>query len=412
VLEKLGVALPETSDPSVLERFSAALQFDGTNDSLQMNSLVARLDDTSLSAQGVVSHFAAPRISLAARADAVDVDRYLPPRKEQGAESETERASDATQSARPAQEPDLGALRSLALDARLEVGGLKVRNVKAYDIRIDLNIHDGSLVVSPLSLALYGGQFEGRATLDANGPDAVWTGAGSLKGLDTRPLLHDLLGKDVLSGTAAVDCNLSGSGLTVGDVKKSVCGNVAFSLSDGSVIGVDVAKMIRDGLNQVTGEDADGGETGDFEYSRLSASATLKNGHLENDDLELDSPLVEASGAGWADLPGNTTDYKAMVTVVGSLDGLEGEILETVQGVPLPLHVNGVLDQPSVGLDKDAVGKLLVTAGVSTGLDILVDGLLGDGDSSLDEDAAYDSDEYVDQDNSGGDQESLLDVLF
>lgn len=416
LLEKLGATLPETSDPSVLQRLSTEMHFAGTGDSLQLNSLTARLDDTTLSVQGAVTGFASPNISLAVQVDDIDADRYLPRRAKSESESEPDarQGVDEPESARSEPEPDLSALRDLTLDARLEVGGLKVQNVKASDIRINVGVRDGVLGVSPLSLSLYGGRFEGQATLDANGPEAAWTGQGSLRGLNTRPLLHALLGRDVLSGTASVDYDLTGSGLTVGDVKRSVCGNVAFSLSDGAVVGVDVARMIRDGLNQVTGEDAEDGETGDFEYSRLSASATLQNGHLVNDDLEFDSPLVEATGAGWADLPGNATDYKAMVTVVGSLDGLEGELLETVQDVPLPLHVKGKLDRPSVGLDMEAVGKLFVTAGVGAGLDIIADGLLGeDSDDSLsDEDASSDSDEDIDRDNAGDGQDSLLDVLF
>ena len=414
LLGKLGTTLAETSDPSVLERLSTEMQFAGTGDSLQLKSLTARLDDTTLSAQGAVTDFASPNITLAVQVDDIDADRYLPRRTESESESEARQGADDSESVRPEQEPDLSALRDLTLDARLDVGGLKVRNVKASDIRLDVSVHDGVLGVSPLSLTLYGGQFEGRATLDANGPVAAWAGQASLQGLDALPLLHDLLGRDVLSGTASVDCNLTGSGLTAGSMKESVCGHAALSVTDGAVVGVNVAKMIRDGLNRTTGNDAKDGETGDFEYTRLSASAKLKNGHLVNDDLEFESPLVEASGAGWADLPGNATDYKAMVTVVGSLDGLEGELLETVQGIPLPLHVKGALDQPSVGLDMDAVGKLFVTAGVGAGLDILVDGLLGDDpdDSSLDEDAASDSDEYVDRDTFGDGQDSLLDDLF
>ncbi|WP_319583538.1 AsmA family protein [uncultured Pseudodesulfovibrio sp.] len=414
LLDKLGITLPETSDPSVLERLSAEIQFIGTSDSLQLNSLTAKIDDTTMSVQGAVINFHAPKISLAMQVDGIDLDRYLPPPAEsEPASGVVQRAADS-KPARPEQEPDLSALRDLTLDARMAVGGLKVRNVKASDIRIAVNVHDGVLCVSALSLSLYGGRFEGRATLDANGQDVSWAGQGSLQGLNTLPLLHDLLGRDVLSGAASVDFNLTGSGLTAESVKKSVCGNAALSVTDGAVVGVDVAKMIRDGLNQATGDDAEDGEPGDFEYSRLSASATLKNGHLVNDDLELDSTLVEASGAGWADLPGNSTDYKAMVTVVGSLDGLEGELLETVQGVPLPLHVQGKLDQPLVGLDTEAVGKLFVTAGVNAGLDILVDGLLGDApdDSSLDGDEDSESDEYVDRDTSGEGRDSLLDVLF
>ncbi|GKT30241.1 AsmA family protein, partial [Aduncisulcus paluster] len=144
-----------------------------------------------------------------------------------------------------------------------------------------------------------------QTRLDANSETPLWSGSGTLQKLDTRSLLHDLLGKEMISGTASVD------------------GTAAFAVTEGAVLGVDVAKMIRDSWNKIMGTDEEGDETGNFNFSSLEASATLKNGHIINNDLLFDSPLVESTGAGWADLPDDRIDYKAMVTVVGSLDGLE-----------------------------------------------------------------------------------------
>ena len=403
LLSELGMALPDMADPNALERFSAQLGFDGTDDSIELGRLDVNLDDTVVSARGAVSDFAAPKISIAIHADDIDADRYLPPAAGTEAAASSGGA-EGLESGEAGQEPDLKALRTLALDAKVEVDRLKVKNVRASDLLVELKAEDGILAVAPLSAALYGGRFEGRAGLDASGDAATWEGEGSLRDLEIGPLLQDFQGKKMLSGVASLEYALSGKGLTSADVKQSVSGNVGFAVSEGAVIGVDVAKMIRDGWNQIMGADVDGEEAGDFDFSRLSASAALRNGHIVNNDLLFDSPLVEASGEGWADLPKNTVNYKAMVTVVGALDGLEGEILDTVKDVPFPLLVNGQLDQPSIGLDMAAMGQLLVTAGVSAGIDLLTEGLLGDDDSSN-----ADDDEDADEDTE---EVNLLEGLF
>lgn len=409
VLDKLGLACPETSDPSVLQRFSATLRFAGTDDSVDVQLLTVKLDDTTLSAHAEVDHFAAPRIGVAARVDSIDMDRYLPPRRK-SEPNDSEAPSTASSPSAAQQEPDLSALRHLALNARLDVQRLKVMNITAQNIRLEASAHDGVLTLSPLSLHLDEGLFEGRARLDATGRIPVWSAKGALQNLKLRPLLHDLLGKDVLSGVASADYELGGSGLTPENMKKSVCGDVSFAVRNGSVIGLDVAGMIRNGWNTLMGTDEQGTATDDFAFSSLTASALLQNGHLVNDDLAFDSPLVKASGAGWADLPENTTDYKAMVTVVGSLDGLEGEILETIRDAPLPLRVQGALDQPSIGLNMEAMAETFVAAGVETGLDILTDSLLEslDEESSAEKVSADAPDEYSDEDGAF----DLLDDLF
>ncbi|WP_319765070.1 AsmA family protein [Maridesulfovibrio sp.] len=408
LITKFGAKIPEMSDSDALKRFSAEMQFDGTDNSAELKSLTVKLDDSTLTAEAKVVNYAAPQISINAMVDAFDADRYLPSQAKSESENKPEQETAAPDSAQPVKEPNLDALRNLILDARLKIGSFKVQKVQATDILIDVDAHDGVLAVNP-SFNLYDGQFEAQTRLDANGEIPRWSGSGKLQKLDTRSLLHDLLGKDLISGTALVEYNLSGSGLTPDGVKKTVSGTAAFAVTEGAVLGVDVAKMIRDSWNKIMGADEEGDETGNFNFSSLEASATLKNGHIINNDLLFDSQLVESTGAGWADLPDGRIDYKAMVTVVGSLDGLEGEILDTVKDIPLPLRVKGKLNDPSIGLDEDAMTKLLVTAGISLGLDTLADSLLGDmdkDDSHADEAGTDASDDYDD------DSDDLFGDLF
>ncbi|WP_415713876.1 AsmA family protein [Maridesulfovibrio sp.] len=395
LMDKLGVKVSDMSDSNALKGFSAETQFDGTDNSAELKSLTVKLDGSTLTAEGQVVNFTSPQISINAEVDSFDADRYLPPQSKSESGNKPGQNTEASDSAQPATEPSLDVLRNLILNARLRIGRFKVNKIQATDIQIDVDAHDGVLAVAP-SFNLYDGQFEAQTRLDANNETPIWSGSGSLQKLDIRSLLHDLLGKDVISGSASVEYDLSGSGLTPDGVKKTVCGSASFAVTEGAVLGVDVAKMIRDSWNKIMRADEEGNETGNFNFSSLEASAKVKNGHIINNDLLFDSPLVEANGAGWADLPAEKVDYKAMITVVGSLDGLEGEILDTVKDIPLPLRVKGNLRAPSIGLDEEVMAQLLVTAGISVGLDTLADSLLGnpdDDESSDDEDGINNSDD-------------------
>jgi len=411
LMRDLGVEPPETADPQALESCSAEIRFKGTSASATLEECRIALDGATITAHGSVDDFTAPIISIAAAADDIDVDRYLPPASDPAAVPAQAEASPDPASgdeASPAEpEPDLSALRGLTLNASVEIGSLKAMNVKASDIEIGVVAEGGVLEVSPVALNLYDGRYEGECSLDASEDVAAWAGKGVLRGVRSSGLLSDLLKKDLLKGVVAVDYDLHGTGLTPGGIKRTVSGTASFSVSDGSVIGVDVAKMIRDAWNQIKGTSVTGEEPGDFDFDEVSGSATLANGHIVNKDLSMVSPLVEASGAGWADLSKNTADYAATVTVVGSLEGLEGVIVEAVRDIPLPVYVRGRLDRPDIGLDVKAMSQVLVAGVVEAGLSGIADALLGEDEGSSSDDV-----DAEDAEGSGDAATNLIDGLF
>jgi AsmA protein len=102
-----------------------------------------------------------------------------------------------------------------------------------------------------------------------------------------------------------------------------------------------------------------GDEPAKTDFAELLGSATLTDGHIVNKDLLMKSPLLRVTGQGWADLPKNATDYTATVTVVGTLEGQDGESIEDLKGLPLPVNVKGSLNDPSISLDLKAMGEAL-----------------------------------------------------
>ncbi|MGE4195282.1 MAG: AsmA family protein [Pseudodesulfovibrio sp.] len=358
LMKELGMEAPATADPKVLEALSADLKVNGSDTAVSLENLTVKLDDTTLTAEGSVKNFDKPALSLTANVDAIDADRYLPPKS---AKSENEAGQETAPAAKeePAQEPDLAALRDLDLKAKLTVGKLKVMNLTITEILAQLTARNGVLTAKPLSLKLYDGGFNGQGVLNVTGPVAAWAKSGALTDVQAQGLITDLMGKDMLHGTTNAKYDLKGTGLTPDNIKKSISGTASFAFTDGAVMGVNVAKMLRDGWNKLKGKPAGKDEPAKTDFAELLGSATLTNGYIENKDLLMKSPLLRVTGKGWADLPRNTTDYTAVVTVVGTLEGQDGASLEDLKGLPLPIYVKGDLNDPSIGLDMKAMGEAL-----------------------------------------------------
>ncbi|XXJ18430.1 AsmA family protein [Desulfovibrio caledoniensis] len=378
LMKQLGMTPPETSDPKVLENLTADLKVNGSDTMATLESLTVKLDQTMITAEGAVRNFKKPAVTVNVNVDDIDADRYLPPKSE----SKTAPAQPAasTQSA-PAEEPDLSALKDLDLKARLTVGKLKAVNLTITDILAEITARNGLITADPVSLKLYDGEYTAKGTLDANKPVAAWTETGQLKSVQAGPLIKDLAGKEHLNGTANARYDLTGAGLTPDNIKRSVSGTASFAFTDGAINGVNVAKMLRDGWSRLKGQPVSGDEPAKTDFAELLGSATLTNGHIVNKDLLMKSPLLRVTGQGWADLPQNTTDYTATVTVVGTLEGQDGKSIEDLKGLPLPVNVKGSLDNPSISLDIKAMAEALFKGTFKQGAkgveETLKKGLLG-----------------------------------
>lgn len=385
LMREIGMEPIETADPAALEAVSADIRLNGTDTSVALEKMTVKLDGATVDAEGSVTDFAKPAIRLALNVDDIDADRYLPPKAEESGQAAETPAEPAAR--KPAQEPDLSALKELDLGARLTVGKLKVMNLTITEILAELTAKNGVLAAKPVSLKLYGGAYEAEGKLDANPRLATWSEKGRVTDVQAGPLLKDLTGKAHLDGAGVAEYDLHGFGLTPDNIKRSITGTASFAFTDGAVSGVNVAKMIRDGWNTLKGKSAGPDEPEKTDFAELLGSATLHEGHIVNKDLLMKSPLLRLTGEGWANLPGNNTDYLATATVVGTLKGQDGESMDDLTGLPLPVRVKGDLNQPDISLDMAAMGKALFGDSIKKGTKAIEDSLrktiLG-GDSKTD----------------------------
>ena len=89
---------------------------------------------------------------------------------------------------------------------------------------------------------------------DARGTEPKISLNEKLSGIQAGPLLKDLQGEERLTGTGDVSAKVTAVGAGADAIKKTLNGNVAFSFTNGAVLGINIARMIREGMAKLKAE--------------------------------------------------------------------------------------------------------------------------------------------------------------
>ena len=360
MIATLGQAVPATTDPKALTSARADLAFTAGPSSAKLTKLNLGLDETTFSGTGSVRNFARPAVAFTLSGDAIDADRYLPPKTEAGskptaASAPTKKNSSKSSSGQVAVPLPVEQLRTLDLKGRITLGKLKINNLNLSDLLVNMVAKNGLITMDPVSTSLYQGGFKGKTVLDVRGRAPKITITETLTGMQVGPLLADMTGKDTLTGTTRSTATLHTSGLTPDAMKANLSGKLSFGFENGSIKGINIPKMLRDGVTRFQGGTPDPSEVNETDFSSLTGSAVITKGVVDNRDLLMMSPLMRVNGEGKVNLPAENLDYLLKATVVKSLKGQKGEPLAELAGLTAPIRITGTFDKPKFGLDMAAL---------------------------------------------------------
>lgn len=340
----------ETTDPTALTRASGALDFSYAGKALKLDPLKIVLDDSQLTGHVHVPDPSGPVVRTRLTLDRIDLDRYMPPAA----------AEPAAEAAKPADKAAAGdpfaALRTLDFVGEFKIGQLKVANARMSNVTSKVVAKNGILKVDPAAADLYEGKFSGKVTLDASGKKPKLATTQQLTGIQVGPLLADVAGEDRLVGQGEFQADISLTGLSEAEIRRTLNGTSRFAFRDGAVKGVNIAQIIREASRQLGlgGDTAATGTPGQTDFTELSGSLTMTNGVIRNRDLSAKSPLIRVEGKGEVDLPQNTIDYVVVAELVKSLQGQGGAGRDELSGIPIPVRVSGPLTGPSYRPDLEA----------------------------------------------------------
>ncbi|WMC12272.1 AsmA family protein [Oceanimonas pelagia] len=256
-------------------------------------------------------------------------------------------------------EPDLSVLKSLDVQGRLAADRLKVQGMEMDELRLDIRVHQGKASAEQVSARLYDGSLNGQASLNANPSPARFALQTELTGVDGYRLLNAAAGMDSLEGRATVQLDVTGRGLSGQAIKESLAGTSRVEFADGALRGVNIAAMIRRGYAQVKGQPLpDDNEPQKTDFSALTADFAIEKGKVSTDNLRLASPLLRVRGEGETSLLNESLDVLLNTAIVGTLKGQDGETLDELKNITVPVRISGSYKEPRYSLDMQRVFDL------------------------------------------------------
>jgi len=349
LMKALDMALPEGLHEDALRTASARMALSAAGDTLQVTELEIRLDDTRATGALRAAGGEIPEAELQLSADQIELDRYMPP----PADDTQTAGSAATGSASedPVASLPLESLRGVRGDAAIDVGRMSLQGLDATAVELRATLDDGLLVLERLGADLAEGSLALGARLDGRTQTPKAALDLRLDGVRSAPLLEALAGSARVSGNLDGSVELETRGATTDDWIAALNGGLVTTFSDGAIEGINVAQRLRVAMARIKGKAIDeAAQARRTDFSRLHFVASVRDGVVHSDELDLRAPLLRVGGEGRVDLPAQTIDYVARVLVTGTLKGQGGGGLAELKGLEIPLQIRGPLAGPSISL--------------------------------------------------------------
>lgn len=365
LMASLGQAdsLPDTGDPKALTAISASLQVSGSDQEIQLSGLEVALDDSTLRGSASVRQFDTPIVDFNFHLDRIDADHYMASSEEGESESvQGDEDPAAALAETNSTEVDLSALKDLNIKGDIRADELIYSSLSFTKAHIGVNVSQGTATLAPTSLHLYDGKLEGkivaRSHSDASQQSILIQ--QSLSQLELEPITVALTGEKKATGTGDLQINLRGLGATVGDIRRSLDGNLSFSFLDGSVIGIDIVEAVQQAYALAKGQPsqlANALEAKQTSFASLSASGKVNRGVLRTEDLAMKSPKMQLLGKGDIDLAKETINLDNEVALLKSVTDAEGQRMDEIRGQSIPIKIRGSFSDPEVKVRVDEALK-------------------------------------------------------
>jgi AsmA protein len=347
LMADLDQAFPvATSDPDALDRVALKANLKGDQQRLSVSDGILNLDESTLKFSLNASDFSRPNLAFDLNLDQINLDRYLPPKSEQ--------QSAPAEKPAPKKATDYEPLRKLILDGRMKISQLVVSKAKIRDLLVQIKAKNGIFNLDPLQLAMYQGNVSGKGNLNVQTNTPQSSLSLNVEKIQIRPLLKDVLEKDILEGVTNAQLKLAMSGDDAAMIKKTLNGNGQVRFNDGAIIGIDLAGMVRN-VKSAFALGQKPAQRPRTDFAELTAPFNIKQGLVHTPQTILKSPLIRVIAAGDANLVKETLDFRVEPKVVGTIKG-QGDT-EQRSGLMVPVLVSGTFSKPRFAPDLAGMAK-------------------------------------------------------
>lgn len=250
---------------------------------------------------------------------------------------------------------DFSALRNFSLNANVQAGGVKAKQISMGKTLLRARLQHGRLSADVVDADFYQGKANIEVIIDTAGEAPTLEKRVLMKNIQVEPFLRDALGEDRFSGTGNLNVAVSTRGGNERQMVSNLQGSGHLMLTDGSIKGINIADMVRN-VQAAFKPVKNGAQKTDF--AELGGNFTIAQGVLSNQDLAMKAPLLRLAGAGQINLPMQTIRYRLTPQIVDTMQGQGGK---TKGGLGVPVLIEGPLDNPSYRPDLEGMVQDAIT---------------------------------------------------
>ena len=352
--------VPAVSKDKINSTITSEVSYDLAKQKLNLDSLQSTVNDLELGGQLSFIQQAVPVIRYNLKGNVWDLTPYLTSTNEQTDKAVTNEKS--KQAAGAEVEPDLSILKELDIKGDLTIAGLLYEDIRIGKITNNLTVKNGKASLNPLNAQLYDGSLNINAWVDEKGGENQYKATTTLKNVVLMELLKDAAKVDLLSGTANLNLVTDGKGLTATKLQQNINAKGDFKILDGELYGINLSQEIRVLKAKIKGETLAADKlVKKTDFASLIGEFTVENGIANNQKLLMSSPVMRLDGSGTANTITKAINYRLGVTPL-SKAGEETDFID-LNGITIPLLIEGTFDKPSFKLDTEAALKEKISAG-------------------------------------------------
>jgi AsmA protein len=357
----LAAADIEMEPGSTLQTFAATGDVSGTFTNIALSALDLKLDNiTAKGNAGIDLSGPKPRLTGKLNMGSLDLSPFLAP---------------SEQKAKPAQplqawskdKLDLAGLSAADADLQITTTQITLGSVKLTDAALTAKLTDGKLAADLSKFKAFGGNWEGRMTVDGASSVPAITFAMQGDSVAMSSLLGTLAGFENLAGTGAFKVDATTRGDSLDALMRGLTGEVSTNLSEGALKGLNVTQMVRSAqtlqqafatgkLNTIDFRSVLS-PTAETDFTKFDSILKIENGVANVDLLKLISPALGIDGTGSIDIGGQKLDLR-LATAIDKTGKGQGAVVQ-LNGIPVPVRLSGSWNQLKVTPDFSGVQAAL-----------------------------------------------------
>lgn len=349
--------------PSLTLPKSLPLQLKGTvnldleHDTLSVTPLTLQIDESTITGDITLSSLQKQQGVINLQGDSLNLNHYLPTNSQNAPNTRQESSS------KQKDQPQIDNHKERALTINATLQKLTIGDLQAQNLQLKALLQNERMTISEAKTNLLGGIISAKGNINIQPATPIIAGDISVNALPLTNLFNLLQKKIPITGNLNFNGKLQTEGFDGASILNHLQGNFQANITNGQLIGVDYEALVCEGFSLIKKENFrknSGAQTTSFKI--LNGAATIKNGVITNNNLQMEIPGLAANGSGSINLNNETLNYRIGLLLKESTGVPNCKIDQYLKNVTIPLHCQGSYlnaNSSLCGLDQNAIGNII-----------------------------------------------------